>query len=84
LDAALPLLERAHAVYERVLGPDHPYATRSLHSLAVLTRDMGRPAAARPLLERALAVLDGALGPDHRWTIESRRALEAIAAGPRP
>jgi hypothetical protein len=45
---------------------------------------MGRPAAARPLLERALAVLDGALGPDHRWTIESRRALEAIAAGPRP
>jgi tetratricopeptide (TPR) repeat protein len=63
--AARPLAERALAVDEAELGPDHPDVATDLNNLALILRDLGEAAAARPLVERALAVDEAELGPDH-------------------
>jgi tetratricopeptide (TPR) repeat protein len=63
--AARPLYERALAIRERALGPDHPDTTLSLNNLAALLESQGDYAAARPLHERALAIRERALGLDH-------------------
>jgi tetratricopeptide (TPR) repeat protein len=62
---AQPLYERALAIQEKVLGPDHPDVAMSLNNLANLHRAQGRYVEARPLYERALAIREKALGPDH-------------------
>ena len=61
---ARPFLERALAIAERAVGPDHPEVASSLNSLANVYRDLGRYAEAQPLHERALLILERALGPD--------------------
>jgi len=72
-DAALArsLLERALAVREEALGPDHPDTAESLNDLGWLVVGQAQWATARSLLERALAVREEALGPDHPHTAES-------------
>ncbi|MEU3520257.1 tetratricopeptide repeat protein [Streptomyces sp. NPDC006654] len=62
---ALPLEERALAITEAALGPDHPDTATCLGNLAGTLSDLGRHADALPLAERALAVTEAALGPDH-------------------
>ena len=62
---ARPLFERALAIREKVLGPEHLDTATSLNNLAMLLKDQGDLAGARPLLERALAVYETALGPEH-------------------
>ncbi|MCP5197002.1 MAG: tetratricopeptide repeat protein [Gammaproteobacteria bacterium] len=62
---AEPLYQRALAIRERALGPDHPDVAHSLHGLAVLYHQQGRYAEAEPLYQRALAIRERALGPDH-------------------
>ncbi|MFN8569719.1 MAG: tetratricopeptide repeat protein [Kouleothrix sp.] len=57
--------ERALAILERALSPDHPDTAMILLSLAQLLSLVGDYAVARPLFERALAILERALGPDH-------------------
>ena len=52
--AARPLLERALAIREKVLGPEHPLYGACLDDLGSILRS-GRLSAARPLFERALA-----------------------------
>jgi tetratricopeptide (TPR) repeat protein len=64
LGLARPLLERALAMRERGLGPQHSDTAESLNNFASLLRDMGEPAAAL-LFERALAIRERVLGPDH-------------------
>jgi hypothetical protein len=59
-----PSLERALAIRERVLGPDHPDTATSLNNLALLLQAQGALTAARPLLERALAMSERVQGPD--------------------
>jgi tetratricopeptide (TPR) repeat protein len=63
--AAQPLLERALAIYEHTLGPQHPATAVSLNNLAGLLEDQGDYAAARPLLMRAVAICERTLGPQH-------------------
>jgi tetratricopeptide (TPR) repeat protein len=58
-------LERALAVSERTVGPDHPDTATASESLGVLLQAQGDFAAARPLLERALSIRERVLGPDH-------------------
>jgi len=58
--AARPLFERALAICEKVLGPEHPGTATSLNNLASLLQDQSDPAAARPLYERALAIYEKA------------------------
>jgi tetratricopeptide (TPR) repeat protein len=64
-DEALPLAERALAIRERTLGPDHPDIAQFLNYLAVLRWAGGDYARAEPLYQRALAIREKALGPDH-------------------
>jgi len=53
---ARPLYERALAIREKVLGPDHAQTVKSLDNLASPLHDQGELALARPLYERALAI----------------------------
>jgi tetratricopeptide (TPR) repeat protein len=57
--------ERALAIREQTLGPDHSNTAASLNNLALLLRDQGDYVAARPLLARAMAINTAANGPDH-------------------
>jgi hypothetical protein len=54
------LVERALAITEAVLGPDHPDVGARLNNLALILRDLGQPEQARPLAERARAISDKA------------------------
>jgi len=78
LAAARPYYERALAIRERVLGPDHPATARSLNNLGYLLQAMGELAAARPYYERALAIRERVLGPDHPATAGSLNNLGGL------
>ena len=78
LAAARPLYERALAIREKALGPEHPDTATSLNNLAVLLQDQGDLAAARPLYERALAIGEKALGPEHPDTATSLNNLALL------
>ena len=58
-------IKRSLAIFERVLGPDHPDVAQALNNLAELYRAQGRYADAEPFYKRSLATLEKALGPDH-------------------
>ena len=73
--AARPLFERALAIYDKALGPEHPDTATGLNNLAVLLQVQGDLAAARPLYERALAIRENALGPEHPDTAIVRKNL---------
>ena len=75
---ALPLQERALAITEQALGPDHPDTAIRLDNLAAIYRQLGRAADALPLQERALAITEQALGPDHPDTAIRLDNLAAI------
>ena len=64
-DQALPLYQRALAIREKVLGPEHPDVAMSLNNLAALYRDTGQYAKAEPLYQRSLMFREKSLGPDH-------------------
>jgi tetratricopeptide (TPR) repeat protein len=64
---ARPLHERALAIREKVLGPEHPDTANSLNNLALLLHDQGDLTAARPLFERALAIGEKVRGPEHPY-----------------
>jgi tetratricopeptide (TPR) repeat protein len=76
--AARPLYERALAINEQALGPQHPATAVSLNNLAGLLDRQGDYAAARPLYERALAINEQALGPQHPDTQTVRRNLAVL------
>jgi pimeloyl-ACP methyl ester carboxylesterase len=62
---AEPLCERALAIDEKALGPDHPDVATLLSNLALLLKIQGKYAEAEPLFKQALAVREKAFGPDH-------------------
>jgi len=62
---AEPLQQRALAILERALDPDHPDVATSLNNLAMLYHGQGRTAEAEPLCQRALAIRERALDSDH-------------------
>ena len=71
LAGARRLCERALAICEKALGPEHPDTATNLNSLALLLQAQGDLAGARPLCERALAIREKALGPKHPDTATS-------------
>ena len=83
-------IERALAIREKALGPEHPDTATSLNNLAFLLTDQGDLAGARPLFERALAIREKALGPEHPDTAMSLNNLAVLLqdqgdlAGARP
>jgi Tfp pilus assembly protein PilF len=72
------LFERALAIREARLGPDHPNTANSLNNLATVLAAQGDLDAARTLYERALAIREARLGPDHPNTVRSRQELAAV------
>jgi tetratricopeptide (TPR) repeat protein len=76
--AARPLYERALAIREQALGPDHPSTSASLNNLALLLQSTGDYVGARPLFERALAIGEQTLGPDHPATARSLNNLASL------
>jgi tetratricopeptide (TPR) repeat protein/transcriptional regulator with XRE-family HTH domain len=72
------LLERALAIGERTLGPDHLDVAQSLNNLALNCTFRGRHTEARRLHGRALAIRERALGPDHPDVAESLNNLASL------
>jgi tetratricopeptide (TPR) repeat protein len=66
---AEPLFERALAIGEKTLGPEHPDAAIRLNNLAELYRATGRYAQAEPLYRRTIAILEKNLPPDHPYLV---------------
>jgi tetratricopeptide (TPR) repeat protein len=61
---AEPLYERAIAIGEKTLGPEHPDLAIMLNNLALLYSVQGKYDEAEPLLKRAFAIDEKALGPE--------------------
>jgi tetratricopeptide (TPR) repeat protein len=65
---AQPLYERALAIREKSLGPEHPETASAQGDLV----------GARPLLERALAICEKTLGPKHPETAPALNDLAIL------
>ena len=70
---AEPLFERALAIGEKALGPEHPDTRHRLNNLAALYQATGRHAEAEPLFRRALAIFEKVLPADHPTVAIVRR-----------
>jgi tetratricopeptide (TPR) repeat protein/CHAT domain-containing protein len=77
-EEAIPLAQRALAIAENLLGPDHPDIGVLLNSLADLYTATGTYEKAQPLLQRALAINEKVLGPEHRDTAASLNNLAEL------
>jgi CHAT domain-containing protein/Tfp pilus assembly protein PilF len=64
-DEALPIIERALEIRERVLGPDHPDLAACLNSLGILYKNKGDLVKAEALYQRALAIREKTMGSEH-------------------
>jgi tetratricopeptide (TPR) repeat protein len=72
---ARPYYERALAIFEKVLGGEHPDTARSLNNMGALLQAMGDLAGARPYYERALDIREKVLGGEHLHTANSLNNL---------
>jgi hypothetical protein len=70
--------ERALAIHEATLGPDHPYVAVGRSILALALHDLGDLAGARVQLERALAIGEAALEPNHPTVATIRGNLDRV------
>jgi tetratricopeptide (TPR) repeat protein len=72
---ARPYYERALAIHEQVLGPEHPNTAVNLNNLGDLLQAQGDYGGARRYYERALAIREQVLGPEHPDTARSLNNL---------
>jgi tetratricopeptide (TPR) repeat protein/predicted Ser/Thr protein kinase len=70
-DEAKVLYERAIAMREQMLGPEHPDVAGTLNNFATTLSATGAHHEARVLLERAIAIWEQALGPEHPYVASS-------------
>jgi tetratricopeptide (TPR) repeat protein len=66
--AARSASERALAIRERILGPDHPDTATSLNDLGFVLKEQGDFEGAKRYYQRALAIDEKALGAEHPHT----------------
>lgn len=78
LAGARPYYERALAMREQVLGPQHLLTALSLNNLGYLLQEQGDLAGARPYYERALAICEQVLGSQHLLTASSLNNLGGL------
>jgi tetratricopeptide (TPR) repeat protein len=64
-DEAKAALERALAIFEKVLGADHPNVATLVNNLGSVLQALGDLAGARAAYERVLAIDEAAFGPHH-------------------
>jgi tetratricopeptide (TPR) repeat protein/transcriptional regulator with XRE-family HTH domain len=72
------LCQRALAIREQLLGPEHPDFALSLNYLGNLYRQTCRYAEAEPAYRRSLTIRKRVLGPDHRDVAQSMNNLAAL------
>jgi tetratricopeptide (TPR) repeat protein len=77
---ARPFYERALAIHEKTLGPDHPDTATSLNNLAVLFAYQGDFEQAIPLMRRVLSISERKLGASHLQTQRYRQSLANMEA----
>ena len=68
---AEPLYERALAISEKQLGPEHPSTATSLNNLAGLYLSIGAYAKVEPLYLRALSIAMNAGQPELLWHVQN-------------
>ncbi|MEX1363742.1 MAG: tetratricopeptide repeat protein [Nannocystaceae bacterium] len=64
-DEARDSFERALAIQQRSLGPDHPKVATVLKGLGLVAKDQGELLEAYDYQSRALSIIEQSLGPDH-------------------
>ncbi|MFL5355066.1 tetratricopeptide repeat protein [Archangium sp.] len=74
-EEARSLYERALALRQKALGPEHAVVANSLNSLGTVLAAMGKYAEARDSYERALVIRRKALGPDNPLVANSYNYL---------
>ncbi len=77
--AAEPLAQKALAIREKWLGPDHLEVAQSLNILAELYSELNKQPEARLLYQRALRIREQALGPNHPDVAQSLNYLAILA-----
>ncbi|WP_313950012.1 tetratricopeptide repeat protein [Nostoc sp. FACHB-190] len=75
---AVPLIKRALAIQEKVLGQEHPSVATSLYVLAGLYIVQGKYEPAEPLYLRILAMQEKVLGQEHPDIVTSVMNLAAL------
>ena len=78
LPAARDSIERALAIQEASLGPDHLNVFATLSNLGRVLRDLGDLPAARDVFERAVVIFEQRLGPGHPGIAALRADLAAV------
>jgi tetratricopeptide (TPR) repeat protein len=76
-DAEL-FFERAQAIFEKALGPEHLKVATNLTNLAALYYTQGQYAKAEPVFERVLAIRERVLGPEHPEVAKSLHNLAVL------
>ncbi len=74
---AVPLLERALAIWFETLGPEHPKVANSRNSLGHLYRQQAQHAEAERAYRRALTIMEKALGREDANVAASRKIVGA-------
>jgi tetratricopeptide (TPR) repeat protein len=69
------LLERALAIQEATLGPNHPHVADFLGNLALVHEASGEHARSKALLERVLTIREHAQGPTHPMVVQTLNGL---------
>ena len=69
---------RSQAIYEQLLGAEHPNVAVNLGNRAVLYQQQGKYKEAELLCQRALVILQERLGPTHPYTIKSLNNLAGV------
>jgi tetratricopeptide (TPR) repeat protein len=78
LTQAKDLSQRALAIDEAALGPDHPDVAVRRNNLGSVLLDLGDFTGAKAQLEQALAIDEAALGPDHPAVAVRRNNLGSV------
>lgn len=72
------LFQRALAIWEQQVGPEHPLVASALNGLASLYREQGKYAEAELLYQRALTIREQQLEPNHPQTAETIHDLATL------
>jgi tetratricopeptide (TPR) repeat protein len=80
---ALPLYRKSRAIYEKVLGPEHPRVGTVLAQEGLMELSDGQVATAEKTLTRAVAIIQKScpLCTYERWIAESNLALVRVRQG---
>ncbi|WP_413199576.1 CHAT domain-containing protein, partial [Nostoc piscinale] len=66
------------AIFEKVLGKEHPDVASSLNNLALLYKKQGKYQQAEPLYQRSLAIFEKLLGKEHPLVATSLNNLALV------